>query len=174
MTTKRAQELRPQVIKELNTLLKVDKHKNGRGVFISLGKDYLRTLEGSNIFSTKCAVKVAAGTPGKRLADLYNWLYEASSSRGRQLVAKQLNDNIHIRGIKITLEREEVLNAARRAIKNGFEDRACYHSWYVLVDRHRLSPKWIIHILTGLPFGSFHTDEARRVLSQLGIKVHAA
>jgi uncharacterized protein DUF6884 len=171
MTAQRAQELGPQVTRELNTLLKVNNHKNGHGVFIYLGKDYLRTLEGSNIFPPKCAVKVAAGTPGKRLADLYSWLYGESSLPGRQLVAKQSNDNIHIRGIKIRLEREEVLIAARRAIKNGVRDRACYHSWYVLVDNARVSPKWLVSLLTGLPVSAFHSDEARRVLFQLGMEV---
>lgn len=174
MTAQRAQELRPQVTKELNTLLKVDKRKNGHGVFIYLGKDYLRTLEGSNIFSPKCAVNVAAGTPGKRLADLYRWLYEESSSPRRQLVAKQLNDNINIRGIKIRLEREEVLNAARQAIKNGSEDRSCYYSWYVLVDNTRVSPKWLVSLLTGLPVSAFHTGEATRVLSEIGMEVMRA
>src|ERR1043165_4256548 len=41
MTAQRAQELRPQVTGELNNLLK---RKNGIGVFVYLGKEYLRTL----------------------------------------------------------------------------------------------------------------------------------
>jgi hypothetical protein len=173
MTAQRAQELRPQVTKELNHLLKVNNRETGQGVFIHLGKDYWGTLEGSNLFSSKSVVKIAVGTPGKKLSDLYSWLYGQSPLRERQIGAKRLDSKIQIRGIEIGLEKEEVLNAVRNATKNGAEDLACYHSWYALVDGYRVSPKWIIRLLTGLPLSSFHTDEARRVLSQLGIRVHS-
>jgi hypothetical protein len=174
MTAQRAQELRPQVTEELNKLLKVNNRKNSHRVFIYLGKDYLKLLEGSSIFSPKCVVKVAAGPPGKRLADLYSWLYGESSLPGRHFVAKQLKDNVHIRGFTIRLKREEVLDVARRSITNDSENRVGFHSWYVLVDDTRVSPKWLVSLLTGLPVSAFHSDEARRVLSELGMEVMRA
>lgn len=174
MTSQRAEELRPQVRERLTTLLKPKGRKKPPGVFIHLGKNYLKTLEGSDIFPPLCTVNVATGTPGERLVDLYCWLYGEAPSLKRYNVLKEPKGNIQIRGVKIELEKKEVIDIVRRAIKTHKEDRPSYHSWYALIDRHRISPKWIINLLTGLPLSSFHTDEARRVLSQLGIPLHAS
>ena len=46
-----------------------------------------------------------------------------------------------------------------------------YQVWYVQVDDQQVPPKWLVSKLTGLPVNAFHTNEARRVLHQLGIEV---
>jgi hypothetical protein len=171
MTAQRVQELRPQVTNELNNLLK---RKSGIGVFVSLGKEYLRTLEGSYLYSPKCIVKVATGTPGKRLADLYSWLYGEGVLPTQRLTESQPHKDICIRGVKINAKKQDLLKTARKAMKNGSDDQNSYHSWYVLVDDVRVSPKWLVSLLTGLPVSGFHSDEARRVLSQLGLEVMRA
>ncbi|MDQ3816978.1 MAG: hypothetical protein M3362_04715 [Acidobacteriota bacterium] len=171
MTTQRAQELKPQVTKEINSLLRANSSTKEQGIFIYLGKEYLGALEGSNIFSSKGVVKIAAGTPGKRLADLYGWLYGESLPPERHLTPLKSKSGIHLRGINIKLNREEVLKVARRALNNATGYSASYHSWYVLIDDSRVSPKWLVSLLTSLPVNAFHSDEARRVLSQLDMEV---
>jgi hypothetical protein len=66
-----------------------------------------------------------------------------------------------------------VLETACQALSSQSKNATCYQSWYVEVGMVRVSPKWIVSQLTGLPVGSFHTSDARRVLQQLGISVHA-
>jgi hypothetical protein len=44
-------------------------------------------------------------------------------------------------------------------------------TWYVAVGGQRVGPKWLVSQVTGLPVSAFHTDEARRVLQQLGVEV---
>ncbi|MDQ3816615.1 MAG: hypothetical protein M3247_07930 [Thermoproteota archaeon] len=172
MTDRRAQELRPQVHEALKILLKPNSRNKTQGVFIYLGKDYLKTLEGSKLYSTKGTVKVAEGTPGEKLTDLYCWLYGEPPSTKRHILVKETKGNIQIRGSKIELKKKEVIDIVREAVNNLKEGWPNYHSWYVVIDRHRVSPKWIINLVTGLPLNSFHTHEAWRVLSQLGIPVY--
>jgi hypothetical protein len=42
----------------------------------------------------------------------------------------------------------------------------------VIIGEHRVGVKRLVSLLTGLPVSSFHTDAARRVLSQLGVDVY--
>lgn len=168
MTGLRALELRSQVIKELDKLLR---RKSWYGVFVHLGKDYLKALEGSAVFSPKHGVQVADGTPGKRLADLYSWLYGEGVIPTQRLTVSQPHKDICLRGVKITAKKQELIKAARQAMKRASDDQTSYHSWYVLVDGVRVSPKWLVSLWTGLPVSSFHSDEARRVLYQLGVEV---
>lgn len=171
MTAERAQELQPQVKNELNYLLDVDNIKTGHSIFVHLGKKYWAALQGSEIFCSACVLKIATGTRGKQLADLYTWLYGAGASSNRQPITKQTSCNIRMRGVDINCVREEALEKARCAIQTGGEEGARYHAWYVLVNNTRVSPKWLVSILTGLPVRAFHSDEARRVLSRLGVEV---
>jgi hypothetical protein len=171
MTARRAQDLQPQVTKALDHLFNDDDRKTRLGVFILLGKIYLGALDPSSIFSSRCSVRIASGTPGKKLSDLYSWLYGESAPPGPELITKESNNNVHIRGITISCAKERALNEARWAITKRVEDRSIHHSWYVLIDNTRVSPKWLVSVLTGLPVCAFHSDEARRVLSELGIEV---
>jgi len=64
-----------------------------------------------------------------------------------------------------------VINVARQALAEGRGDPSRYQSWYVPIDGQRVSPKWLVSQLTGLPVSAFVTGEARRLLEQLGIEV---
>jgi hypothetical protein len=171
MTIQREQELRSQVTKELGSLFNTNNFKSACRIFVHLGKDYLRILEGGTIFPPKSTVKIARGTPGKKLSDLYTWLYGEAVLPTKSLGSKRSSNGIHIRGAKISLKKEEVLNVARQAIKNGAENQACPHSWFVLIDDVRVSPKWLVSLLTNLPVSSFHSDDARRVMLHIGLEV---
>jgi hypothetical protein len=174
MTVQRARELQPKVLEEINKTLKAVNSKKSQEVFICLGKNYMKTLEGSSIFSSQAKVKVALGTPGKRLFDLYNWLYGEAPKQRQYSCSEKAKVCVRIRGMDIKATPEEVLNTARRAVESGFKEKDCSHSWFVVVDEKRVSPKWLVSLISGLPVSSFHTDEARRVLTQIGVQVHAA
>lgn len=71
----------------------------------------------------------------------------------------------------LSMTSEKVIEFAVQALKKAQDDPARYQSWYVQVNGHRVAPKWLVSQLTGLPVSNFHSDEARRVLQQLGVEV---
>ena len=48
-----------------------------------------------------------------------------------------------------------------------------YQMWYVQVGDRQVPITWVVKQLTGLPVSAFHTNEAKRVLQQLGIEVYS-
>ncbi|HST20900.1 MAG TPA: hypothetical protein VLR90_07275, partial [Blastocatellia bacterium] len=81
MTPERALELGPIVATKLYMLIEseVDKHWE---TFICMSKSYLNALNASDsVLKTASRITVAEGSPGKKLTELYAWLYgEASTS----------------------------------------------------------------------------------------------
>ena len=71
----------------------------------------------------------------------------------------------------MNLSPDQVLNIAREALLQGTGNPSAIQCWYVLVDGTRVSPKWLVSQLTGLPVASFHSSEARLVLQQLDLEV---
>jgi hypothetical protein len=172
MTPQRTRELRPQIAKALNRLVKAGEGKTAQSIFVHLSKVYLGAVEGSSILSSR-SVTIASGTPGKKLLALYVWLYGEPPERHRRIKRRGLPPQPQVRGRKIDLEKRDVLNAVRHAIEDGLEVPVSNHSWYVMVDGRRVSAKWIISLITGFPLSTFHTDAAKQALSDLGIRVHA-
>ncbi len=74
-------------------------------------------------------------------------------------------------GVEVVMTPEQVLNVGSQALLEGKGNPSSYQSWYVVVDEQRVSPKWLVSQLTGLPVGSFHSREARRMLVQLGVTI---
>jgi hypothetical protein len=169
MSLQRVQELRPKVSCELEQVLQGNDYSE---LFISLGKNYWQTLEGyERLVPAEAKVTIAQGSQGGRQAALRRWLYNGlvEQSYGHSVIATQ--GKAQIRGIEITFTSEQAVELARQALAEGHGDPAGYQSAYVLVDGQRVAPKWLVSQLTGLPVGSFHTGDARRVLQQLGIEV---
>lgn len=165
MTASRAMELNPSILDELKRLLARRKY---RKLFINAGENYLRALAGyESLMPDDLEVTVSDGSVGRRQSMLRDWLYGGpppSPSLAPQGRAR-------VRGVEIELTPEEALDIACRALADGEGELNAYQSWYVPINGHRVAPKWLISQLTGLPVGSFVTDEARRALAQLGIEV---
>ena len=110
--------------------------------FISVGREYAPTLHGTDTLLRSITVKVAAGSQGRRLSELHDWLYQGvpvtpPTQRTPQQGTTQL------RGVAINLTPQEVLDCARRNAKDDAKATA-YQSWYVLVDDQRIAPKWLV------------------------------
>lgn len=165
MTPQQASKLNSQVLAKLKRVLRGRKY--GR-LLVSVGKDYLQALAGyQSLIPPDLKVTISISPPGRKLSELQDWLYgdaPQTSTPSRTGAAR-------IRGIEIKLTSEQVLDIACQALARGEGNPDSYHSWYVRVNGQRVSPKWLISQLTGLPVSSFVTDEARRVLAQLGIDV---
>ena len=79
--------------------------------------------------------------------------------------------SIQLRGMAIAVSREQVLQIGRQALHNRIAGSDAFQSWYVALDGRRVAIKWLVSQVSGLPVSAFTSDEARRVLRQLGIEV---
>jgi hypothetical protein len=168
MTQKRAAELHDGVLGLLVHLL----CSGYRSLCLAMSKVYLLAFDGwPALVPQGVQVTLTDGSQGMKLAQLKRWLW--GDTQGD--VAKQRDAKPHgyarIRGIEVTMTPEQVLDIARKALAEGRGMSNRYHSWYVQVDDRQVAPKWLVGQLTGLPVSAFVTNEARRFLTQLGIKV---
>lgn len=169
MTKERSQSLNSQVVFSLKTLLN---GKSYTDLLIWLGKDYLRAICGyETTIPPQLAVQIATGGIGRKLSILHDWLYRSSSDLQKENASIPPKDKVLIRGIEVSITPEQIFSIARQAIVADERKATRYHSWYVLVDDQRIAPKWLVSQITGLSVSNFATDEARRVLAQLGVEV---
>lgn len=169
MTKTRSVELRPRVIAELENIFDAGAYEE---LFICVGRDYLQALDGySAIIPTGLSVRTSTGGLGKKLAELHNWLYGKLPDLSHSLPVTARQGKARFKGIDVVLTPAQVLDVARQAMVEGKGNPASYQSWYVLVDGQQVAPKWLVSQLFGLPVSAFVTEDARRVLAQLGIEV---
>jgi hypothetical protein len=169
MTRQRAQMLRPGVTDELRRLL--NGVRRYRDLFICLGQKYWPALEGWETFvSQDMAVFVARGSIGMRQSQLYDWLYGSPPPTSVPSGAGKSK----FRGIAIELSTQQVFELARQGLREDNRAATVYQTWYVPVDDQRVAPKWLVSRLTGLPVNVFRTEDARRLLTRLGIEVMRA
>ena len=170
MTYKRAKELQQPALSALKHILICKQYKD---LFINLGKDYLRVLNGyESLIPANLKVIVSRGVMGRKLAELRNWLHErVPESLDSQMKVIQ-QGKAYLRGIKIALTPQQIMEIARIALA---EERNIpkYQIWYMQVGDQRVPVKWLVSQLTGLPVNAFHTNEAKRILQQLGIKIRS-
>jgi Family of unknown function (DUF6884) len=171
MTSERAHELRPYVLNELIHQLQ---EEPARKLFLHTGKAYMVALDGyDHIIPTSLEVATAHGTPGGRLSQLTKWLQNSVPGASTSFSVSPQTGTPRIRGIELAFTPTQVIETARQALNSEPDTTPGYQSWYVEVGTARVSPKWIVSQLTGLPASAFHTSDARRVLQQLGIPVYA-
>ena len=172
MTRRRAEELRDSVTQKLQELLSENVDAGNKGeVFLLLGKTYLQTVGDLHILPQGYQFLTAQGMPGGKLSALYDWLYGKPPPTK---VTGHRPTKPKIRGVEIDLSMEQVNALVDERLKNDDKAFQNFQAWYVSVDGERVSPKWLVSQITGLPVSAFHSSEARRVLAQLGFKVKRA
>lgn len=169
MTRDRSRQLQPLVIAKLKNILNAKPYQQ---LCICLGRDYFLALDKYDmLIKSGLVVRIATGSLGKKLATLHDWLYgkppELASGQAINLQGKAC-----LKGIEVVMTPGEVLDVARQALVEGKGNPASYQSWYVLVGDRRVSPKWVVSLLTGLPVSAFHSIAARRMLQQLGVEIY--
>jgi hypothetical protein len=169
MTRARSRQLQPEAIAKLKHILNAKPYQQ---LCICLGRDYFLALDKYDmLIKSGLAVRIATGSLGKKLATLHDWLYgkppELASGQAIDLQGKAC-----LKGIEVVMTAAEVLDVARRALAEGKGNPASYQSWYVVVGDRRVSPKWVVSLLTGWPVSAFHSIAARRMLQQLGVEIY--
>ena len=170
MTLQRAKELQPHTLPEVKRIFSGKQYDE---LFISMGKAYRQALVGyESLIPTNLKVIVSKGPMGRKLAELRNWLrVGVSESPDTQMKIVQ-QGRARLRDIEIVLTSQQIMDVARSALEKE-QSIPTYQVWYVQVDDQKVPPKWLVRQLTGLPVSAFHTNEARRVLQQLGIEIYS-
>ena len=170
MTLQQGKELQQPTLSELKQILIEKQYKE---LFISLGKDYLRVLSGyESLIPANLNVIVSTRAIGYKLAELRNWLYRETPEvlNDQKVVVQQ--HKAYLRGVEITYTPKQVIEVARTTLAKE-QNLPKYHMWYVEIGEHQVPVKWLVSQLTGLSVNVFHTNEARRLLQQLGIEVYS-
>ena len=168
MTLQKVRELQLPTLTELKKIL-VDRQYDE--LFISMGKDYLSVLGGyESLVPANLKVTVSTGVMGRQQAELRNWLHQGSSVPPDNQTEVVQQGKAYLRSVEIELTSKQIMDVARIAIAEE-QNIPKYQVWYVQVDDQQVPPKWLVSKLTGLPVNAFHTNDAIRVLQQLGIEV---
>ncbi len=78
--------------------------------------------------------------------------------------------SIQLAGETFELSQADVLDAVRTALSKGTPPEAeRFISWFLPVDGKRLSVKWVVSLVTGLPRSRFGSPQARNQLNKLGL-----
>ena len=173
MTRQRAIELVSQVLPHLTDLVGARQYQE---LYLCLGREYLRCLEGyESVLPRRVKVTVAEGPMGKRQFDLRRWLYrDEVKQEGLNHLRLATDEGVAtIRGVNVKLSSDEVIATGQASLlqSQGCPDN--FHAWYVKIGEKRVSSKWLVGQITGLPVSAFTSGEARRLLAKLGIQVHS-
>lgn len=169
MTSERADQLRESVLRGLTEA--IDRIRP-TSVMILMGQRYARALTGVDRSPVLMTAQLVGGSIGRQVAVLHDWLYGAPPCT---LASSAADDGERYwRGIRLPAGREALLAAARDALGPWTAELPPVNSWYVEVDRQRVPIKWLFSQLTGLPVGSFHSSDARRILDGFGVEVSRA
>ena len=170
VTLQRAKELQQPTLARFEQILMNQQYNE---LFISMGKNYRQALKGYKpLIPENLKVIVSTGLMGRKLAELRNWLYEGAPRSLDNQTKVVHRGKAYLRGIEIALTPKQIMEVARSALAKE-ENMPEYQIWYVQVGDQRVPVKWLVSQLTGLPVNAFHTNEARRVLQQLGIEVYS-
>jgi hypothetical protein len=169
ITKEQSQKLNHQAVEELGAILCAKPYTN---LLICLGKDYFETIYGyETILPKGLEIQIAIGGIGRKLSILHDWLYGDLSNLHSIQGLTSTKSKVCIRGVEVNLTSEQILDVARQAIATKDRRATHYQSWYVQVGDQRVSPKWLVSQITGLQVSNFVTDDARRVLTRLGVEV---
>lgn len=172
MTRKRALELQGRIASEFTTLCAGQIYEDS---FLCAGAIYREALIGIPLPAK--SMIVAVGSMGAQLTQLKRWLHQ-DSEPNRVLnptpIDKYQPVQFRLRGNNYAVVPKEAISVACTGAQNRIAAACPSSDWFVLVHGHKVAPKWLVSQLTNLPVRAFHSDEARRVLRQLGLTVRQA
>lgn len=169
----RAHELQPQVMELFQRLIA---HGYER-LCLGVSKRYLPALAGwERVVPDSLRVTVTDGPAGVKLGQLRAWLYRTAwvagaSAQGRITAPASPRGKARIGGVTIEMTQDEALHRARLALAADAAGASAYRDWYVCVDGRRVSTKWLVSRLAGVPTAEFEASRARQVLLELGFDI---
>lgn len=172
MSLARARQLRPLVLAEFDRMIA---SRSPLETLIFAGQQYLPALHLDDAsLPQNTTVRVCAGALGRKLAELHDWLHGSPPKLRYNSTMLAEGNRVRIRGVEVSLTPEQVFEAAAGALAEGWGDPERYESWCVPVNGRCVAPKWLVSRISGLPVAAFTTDDARRLLTRLGVEVRRA
>jgi hypothetical protein len=114
-------------------------------------------------------VHSAHGSIGGMASQLKHWLENGQTGEVAPSSVPIRGEAV-LRGVKLRVTPEQVIDLAVREMTIDSKGASSFQSWYVLIDGHRIAPKWLVSRLTGIQVARFRTEDALRVLRTLGIE----
>jgi hypothetical protein len=167
MTSTRAVEINPQVLRQMTTILQRDYSD----IFILLSKVYLYALNGYETLNSQATIRVTRSAEGKRLRELRHWLYQEEVTQPMPERSIKVTGRATLHGKIIERNQVEIHRIAQDALQHGIGTPYNYKEWYCIINGQKVSPKWLVRLLSGLSVSEFQASDARRVLAQLGIEI---
>lgn len=169
ITPEKADQINAQVLEQLSAIFK----KGYSEIFALISKDYLRAIQGYEEFLiSNSKWSISTVSEGKRLRVLKSWLYNSDNYYKKPIKQIKVTGHAVLKGHYLETGPEGIIPLALKALEEGQGSPYNFRDWYVIVDNKRLSSKWLVSLLTGLDVSEFQADDARRVLTQLGVKVN--
>lgn len=85
--------------------------------------------------------------------------------------AENGQDSFKWLGKRYQVQLEKLIENIKLYSENGFPTEALrFQDWYVELAEHRVSAKWVFHLITGAGYNQFDAPTARLKLAQIGIK----
>ena len=117
MTHQRAKELKQPVLSALKQVLTRKRYED---LFLSIGKDYLRVLNGYEpLVPNNLKVIVSRGVMGRKLAELRNWLYKGVSESPNIQTKVVQQGKAYLRGIEIALTPQQIMECSTFRTRKG-------------------------------------------------------
>lgn len=174
MSMERAAILRPQVLEIFRQIVTPTYHQ----LCLGISQRYLQALKSWEVFvPAGVKVTITDGTMGEKLGQLRSWLegrtwIPPSSHRPDRISAPENpRGEVVLSGVPICMSREEVFAIARTALQTDAAGANRFRDWYVQIDDRRVSAKWLVSLISGLPTSAFDAGNARRALLTLGVDV---
>jgi hypothetical protein len=170
MTKKQSLKLQSDVNSKLKDILNNSFYEK---LYFCLGKEYFAVLDGyNNYIENNIEIDIATGSIGKKLVKLHTWLYGKPPDLFQSVSSKKVSDKVFFKGVEIEANLEKITATARQLLQEKKGSPFAYQTWYVLIDDQKVSPKWLVSQLTGFPVGKFHSQAARKLLTQLGFAMY--
>jgi len=132
---------------------------------------YAEALVGWETVTRGQVVHVAKGGQGARLGQFRRWLYRLPDVREPERIPA-FQGEARIAGVLIKRSQQEIRDIALGEFDVAGPQARRFRHWVVEINGRRMSPKWLVSVLSGVPVQRFQAAEARRALAQLGIEVN--
>ncbi len=167
MSSDRAKELRNGVHQEFSKLLK----SNYSDVCLAVSSIYLDVLQArESLITPTVSITITNGPQGKKLTQLKKWLWHIEVENASYRENIKPTGTARIRGVELELSPTQVIELAQTALREDGKGADRFREWYVQIDSHQISPKWLVSKLTGISVSDFTSGEARRALGRLGLR----
>ncbi len=170
LSDERIKELRPKIAEILDETHRLNQYNE---IFLAIGNRYKKLLESCEFLSTdNTNLTVAKGGIGEKSKLLKNWLYKNNKNENTVKKEVKFRGEAVLCGAKIKMEVSQIIETANKFLESELEQSQNFRDWYVNIDGLKVSPKWIVSRISGIPVSDFTSGRARRVLTQLGLKSH--